>query len=115
MLKEWISARMRCGPVWNFGTRFPLLDARNRRGSFRGSAIMVQWVPDPTFYPSPRIAAKAPAERLAYVATFCPERTAPDALAVVDVDPKSPSYSKIVGRLDLPHPGDELHHFGWNA
>jgi selenium-binding protein 1 len=76
---------------------------------------MVQFVPDPTFYPSPRIAAKAPAERLAYVATFCPERTAPDALAVVDVDPKSASYAKIVGRLDLPHPGDELHHFGWNA
>jgi selenium-binding protein 1 len=39
----------------------------------------------------------------------------PDSLAVVDVDPKSKSYSKIVGKLDLTHPGDELHHFGWNA
>jgi selenium-binding protein 1 len=76
---------------------------------------MVQWTPDPTFYPSPRAAAKAPAERLAYVASFDPARKSPDALAVVDVDPKSASYSKIVGRLDLPNAGDELHHFGWNA
>jgi methanethiol oxidase len=76
---------------------------------------MVQWTPDPTFYPSPRLAAKAPAERVAYVASFDPTRKTPDALAVVDVDPKSASYSKIVGRLDLPNVGDELHHFGWNA
>jgi len=76
---------------------------------------MVQWTPDPTFYPSPRLAAKAPAETLAYVAAFDPERKVPDSLAVVDVDPKSKSYSKIVGKLDLTHPGDELHHFGWNA
>ena len=76
---------------------------------------MVQWVPDRTFYPSPRVAAKAPAETLAYVATFDPERKLPDALAVVDVDPKSANYSKIVGKLDLAYPGDEVHHFGWNA
>src|SRR6476619_3786323 len=76
---------------------------------------MVQWTPDPTFYPSPRLAAKAPAETLAYVAAFDPERKVPDSLAVVDVDPKSKSYSKIVGKLDLTHPGDELHHFGWTA
>lgn len=76
---------------------------------------MVQWTPDPTFYPSPRMAAKAPAEGLAYVATFDPTRKVPDALAVVDVNPSSASYSTIVARLELPHPGDELHHFGWNA
>jgi len=49
---------------------------------------------------------------LAYVASFDPARQTPDALAVVDVDPKSASYSNIVGRLDLPNVGDELHHFG---
>jgi methanethiol oxidase len=76
---------------------------------------MVQWTPDPTFYPSPRLAAKAPAETVAFVAAFDPERKVPDALAVVDVDPSSASYSTIVGKLDLTHPGDELHHFGWNA
>ena len=61
------------------------------------------------------MAAKAPAETLAYVATFDPERQRPDALAVVDVEPNSATYAKIVGKLDLLHPGDELHHFGWNA
>ena len=42
---------------------------------------------DPSFYPSPRLAAKAPAETLAYVAAFAPKRDVPDAIAVVDVDP----------------------------
>jgi methanethiol oxidase len=76
---------------------------------------MTRWTPGPTFYPSPRLAAKAPAEKLAYIATFNPERKAPDALAVVDVDPSCASYAKIVVKLDLPNAGDELHHFGWNA
>jgi selenium-binding protein 1 len=61
------------------------------------------------------LAAKAPAETVAFVAAFDPERKVPDALAVVDVDPKSKSYSQIVGNLSLKTPGDELHHFGWNA
>ena len=50
--------------------------------------------PDPTFYPSPRLAAQAPAEKLAYVVTVNPEgRGRPDALVVVDVDPASRSYA----------------------
>jgi methanethiol oxidase len=73
------------------------------------------WRPDPTFYPSPRLAMKAPPEKLAYVASFDPDRRHPDQLAVVDVDPASSSYSQIVGRVDMPNPGDELHHFGWSA
>jgi len=77
---------------------------------------MATWRPDPSFYPSPRLAAKAPPESLAYVVILDAEGAAhPDALAVVDVDPASPSYSRIVGRLDMPNRGDELHHFGWNA
>jgi len=71
--------------------------------------------PDPSFYPSPRMAAKAPAETLAYVAEFDPDRAKPDALAVVDVEPASDTYSRIVGRTEMPNLGDELHHFGWNA
>ncbi len=39
----------------------------------------------------------------------------PDYLAVVDVDPKSKTYSQVVHRVIMPTPGDELHHFGWNA
>ena len=72
-------------------------------------------LPDPTFYPSPSRAAKAPPETLAYAVTIDPTRTRPDALVVVDLDAKSDSYGKTVGRLDMLHPGDELHHFGWNA
>jgi selenium-binding protein 1 len=40
---------------------------------------------------------------------------APDFLAVVDVDPESPTYCQIVDRVSMPNKGDELHHFGWNA
>jgi selenium-binding protein 1 len=39
----------------------------------------------------------------------------PDYLAIIDVDPASATFSKIVGRLTMPNAGDELHHFGWNA
>jgi selenium-binding protein 1 len=72
--------------------------------------------PDPTFYPSARLAMQAPVERLAYVALLNPKQDGrPDGMAVVDVDPTSNSYGRLVGRLDMPNAGDELHHFGWNA
>ena len=70
---------------------------------------------DPTFYRSPRDAAAAPPERLAYVATFARPADKPDAMAVVDVDPASAGYSSVVGFTEVPGLGDELHHFGWNA
>jgi selenium-binding protein 1 len=70
---------------------------------------------DPTFYRSPRDAAAAPAEKVAYLATFSRPANSPDALAVVDVDPQSPSYASVIGLTELPGTGDELHHFGWNA
>jgi methanethiol oxidase len=71
---------------------------------------------DPTFYPSPKLAMQAPKENLAYVAALNANGThKPDALVVVDVDPQSKSYAQIVGRVDMPNVGDELHHFGWNA
>jgi selenium-binding protein 1 len=76
---------------------------------------METWTPDPTFYPSPRLAMKAPPEKHAYVAEFDPARQRPDRLAVVDVDPQSSTYAKIVGRVAVSGVGDELHHFGWNA
>jgi selenium-binding protein 1 len=74
--------------------------------------------PDPTFYPSPAIAAEGPAEKLACVVTLNTGTNGdqrPDALAVTDVDPESSAYGTTVGRLDMPNVGDELHHFGWNA
>ncbi|MQA86586.1 MAG: selenium-binding protein [Streptosporangiales bacterium] len=76
---------------------------------------MPLWKPDPTFYPSPRDAAAAPPEKLAYVAAFDRSAQQPDAIAVLDVDPGSSSYGTVVGWTELPYTGDELHHFGWNA
>jgi selenium-binding protein 1 len=76
---------------------------------------MATWQPDPTFYPSPRQAAKAPAETLAYVAAFDPERKSGDAIAVVDVDPRSASYGRIVSTTPVSNTGDEFHHFGWTC
>ncbi len=76
---------------------------------------MAKWTPDPTFYPSPRMAMKAPPETLAYVASFDPTRQVPDAITVVDVAPGSATYSQVVGTVAMPNTGDELHHFGWNA
>jgi selenium-binding protein 1 len=70
---------------------------------------------DPTFYRSPRDAAAGPPEKLAYVATFSRTGDQPDAMAVVDTDPASGGYGSVIGFTELPHTGDELHHFGWNA
>jgi methanethiol oxidase len=77
---------------------------------------MARLLPDPTFYPSPRMAIEAPTETLAYVALLSSgEHGQKDALGVVNTDPHSPHYGTLVGRLDLPTAGNELHHFGWNA
>ena len=77
---------------------------------------MSLWRPDPTFYPSPKLAMQAPPEKLAYVAMLNANGNhRPDALGVVDVDPQSNAYGRLVGQLDMPNVGDELHHFGWNA
>ena len=79
---------------------------------------MARVTPDPTFYPSPRSAMQAAPEHLAYVVVLnvgANGARKPDALVTVDVQPGSASYGKVVGRLDMPNVGDELHHFGWNA
>ena len=43
-----------------------------------------------------------------------PDGSQPDALAVIDVKPGSPTYSQVVHTVPMTHRGDELHHFGWN-
>ena len=61
---------------------------------------MPQWKPDPTFYPSPRLAMQAPPETLAYVAAFNPNKDGrPDVMTVVDVAPDSPAYGQRVGQV----------------
>jgi selenium-binding protein 1 len=77
---------------------------------------MARWTPDPTFYPSPRMAMEAPPETYAYVSLLDPtQEERPDAIGVVDLEPGSSSYGTIVNTVEMPSPGDELHHFGWNA
>ena len=46
---------------------------------------MATWTPDPTFYPSPRMAMQAPPEKLAYVAILHAEGREPDAIGGVEV------------------------------
>lgn len=78
---------------------------------------MTTFRPDPTFYPSPSMAMDSPPERYGYVASFWRDEGEPrkDAVAVVDLDPGSPTYSEVVGWCEVPNVGDELHHHGWNA
>src|SRR5262245_7105335 len=71
--------------------------------------------PDATFYPSPAMALQSPPETYAYVALINSMPGGNDAMGVVDLDPESATYGRLVGRTDMPHAGDELHHFGWNA
>ncbi|MSP12662.1 MAG: selenium-binding protein [Chloroflexi bacterium] len=76
---------------------------------------MALWKPDPTFYPSPRMAMEAPQEKFGYVGTLNVGNGKPDAMCTIDLDPASPTYGQVLHTLSLPHTGDELHHFGWNA
>ena len=77
---------------------------------------MELWKPDPTFYPSAKLASQAPPEKHAFVALLNPTYAGrADAIGVVDVDSSSSSYGKLVGKVEMPNIGDELHHFGWNA
>jgi selenium-binding protein 1 len=71
--------------------------------------------PDPTFYASPKLASEAPPETFAYTLLLSPDFSKPDALAIVDVDPSSAQYGKVVHTVTMPNKGDEFHHFGWNA
>ena len=71
--------------------------------------------PDPTFHASPKLAMEAPPENFAYTLLLSPDFSNPDALAVIDVKPGSPTFSQIVHTVTMPYNGDEFHHFGWNA
>ena len=71
--------------------------------------------PDPTFHASPKLAMEAAPENFAYTLLLSPDFSKPDALAVIDVKPGSPTFSQIVHTVTMPNTGDEFHHFGWNA
>src|SRR5687767_13869963 len=68
-------------------------------------------------YASPKEAMARPREEFVYVACLY-EGTGiqePDFMAVVDVNPESDTYSRIVHRTPMPKVGDELHHYGWDT
>src|SRR5262249_47892469 len=58
---------------------------------------------------------QAPPETLAYVALLNPDPAAPDALAVLDVNPDSPGYGAQIARVDMPQAGRHGPHFGWDG
>jgi selenium-binding protein 1 len=61
------------------------------------------------------MAMQAPPETLGYVALLNPDPTGHDAVAVIDLDGGSEAFGAVIGRVEMPFTGDELHHFGWNA
>jgi methanethiol oxidase len=63
---------------------------------------MPRWTPDPTFYATPTDAMRAPPERLAYVALLGTDGVTPDALGVVDTDPASLEYGRLIDQVELP-------------
>ena len=67
--------------------------------------------PDPTFHASPKLAMEAPPESFAYTLLLSPDFSKPNALAVIDVNPGSPTISQIVHTVTMPNKGDEFHHF----
>jgi selenium-binding protein 1 len=71
--------------------------------------------PDPTFHATAKLAMEAPVEAYAYAAILSGDFSQPDGLAVIDVQPSSENYGKVVHTLFMPNKGDEFHHFGWNA
>ncbi|HUG17215.1 MAG TPA: selenium-binding protein SBP56-related protein [Thermomicrobiales bacterium] len=68
-------------------------------------------------YASPKEALQAPPEEIVYVAALHTNTGVeePDFLAVVDVNPRSDTYSQIIHRTPMPGLNDELHHFGWQV
>ena len=66
--------------------------------------------PDPTFSPSPMMAMQSPPETFAYVALINPLKNGrADAIGVVDVDPNSKGYGRVVGQTDKQNAGEDMH------
>src|SRR5687768_8667748 len=80
------------------------------------SAALPARAADTPGFATPADALKAPPEKLLFVTCVYANTgvNRPDYLAVIDADPASATYSKVVHRLEMPNAGDELHHYGWN-
>ena len=72
--------------------------------------------PDPTFYPSPKMAMQSPPEKLAYLALINPKKNGrPTRSASSTSIPTRRATAGWSVRPTCRNAGDELHHFGWNA
>src|SRR6516225_5146746 len=89
-------------PAYVVARIVPAHRQRSYPAGFTLEVGMETWTPDPTFYPSPRLAADAPPERLAYVASFAPARRRNDEMAVVDLGDGSLTYGQIIRRVEMP-------------
>ncbi|MEO1121966.1 MAG: selenium-binding protein SBP56-related protein, partial [Pseudomonadota bacterium] len=65
-------------------------------------------LPDPTFHATAKLAMKAPVEKVAFTLMLSPDGSQPDGLAVVDVNPRSKTYGKIINSIFMPNKGDEF-------
>src|SRR2546430_14969968 len=54
-------------------------------------------------------------ESLLYVWTSDADQKDPDFLSVLDADPASSSYGKVIATAPTGSPGNEAHHFGYTA
>jgi selenium-binding protein 1 len=54
-------------------------------------------------------------ERYLYIATISKSTSDPDFVSIVGADPGRADFGEIVGRVDMPNVGDELHHFGYST
>jgi hypothetical protein len=60
--------------------------------------------PDPTFHAPPKLAMEAPPENFGYTLLLSPDFSKPDALAVIDVKPGSPTLTQVVLSVVDGHP-----------
>jgi selenium-binding protein 1 len=90
--------------------------ARLAPGNIRSNLLAAEPTSGPGFC-TPEEAMRAQRETLLYVVCLYVGTgiEKPDYLATIDVDPGSPTYSRVIHRLPMTAVGDELHHFGWNA
>ena len=54
-------------------------------------------------------------ESILYVWTSDADQKDPDFLSVLDADPASPGYGKVIATVPTGSPGNEAHHFGYTA
>ena len=79
---------------------------------------MPRLTPDQYFYPSPGMAMAAEPEKFAVRRHAQPrpaEVRCHSGAASTSMTNQASSYGQLVGQVDMPGAGDELHHFGWNA